>query len=136
MAGKQGSTTGNTNTIGVPENVRQAAETTLAQAKQAVDQYLHQATNLQEKVESSVQAAQASARSMNQNVWAAAEANINATFDFAQQLVRAKDPQEVVALQQKFLQQQLERMKGQMREIGGTATRTASEMGADARPRG
>jgi phasin len=136
MAGKQGSTTGNTNPIGVPENVRQAAETTLAQAKQAVDQYLHQATNLQEKVGSSVQAAQASAHNMNQNVWAAAEANINATFDFAQQLVRAKDPQEAVALQQKFLQQQLERMKGQMQEIGVTATRAATEMGAGARPRG
>jgi phasin len=136
MAGKQGSTTENTNPIGVPENVRQAAETTLAQAKQAVDQYLHQATNLQEKVGSSVQAAQASAHNMNQNVWAAAEANINATFDFAQQLVRAKDPQEAVALQQKFLQQQLERMKGQMQEIGVTATRAATEMGAGARPRG
>jgi phasin len=136
MAGKQDSKAGNTNTIGVPENVRQAAETTIAQAKQAVDQYLHQATNLQEKVGSSVQAAQASASSMNQSVWAAAEANINATFDFAQQLVRAKDPQEVVALQQKFLQQQLERMKGQMQEIGVTATRAATEMGAGARPRG
>jgi phasin len=136
MAGKQDSKAGNTNAIGVPENVRQAAETTIAQAKQAVDQYLHQATNLQEKVGSSVQAAQASASSMNQSVWAAAEANINATFDFAQQLVRAKDPQEVVALQQKFLQQQLERMKGQMQEIGVTATRAATEMGAGARPRG
>jgi phasin len=136
MAGKQGSTTGNTNATGVPEHVRQAAENTLVQAKQAMDQYLHQATNLQEKVGSSVQAAQASAHNMNQNVWAAAEANINATFDFAQQLVRAKDPQEVVALQQKFLQQQFERMKGQMQEIGGTATRTATEMGAGTRPRG
>jgi phasin len=136
MAGKQDSKAGNTNAIGVPENVRQAAETTIAQAKQAVDQYLHQATNLQEKVGSSVQAAQASASSMNQSVWAAAEANINATFDFAQQLVRAKDPQEVVTLQQKFLQQQLERMKGQMQEIGVTATRAATEMGAGARPRG
>jgi hypothetical protein len=70
MAGKQGSTTGNTNAAGVPEQVRQAAETTLAQAKQAVDQYLQQATNLQEKVESSVQAAQAGARDMNRNVLA------------------------------------------------------------------
>jgi phasin len=136
MAGKQDSKSGNTNAIGVPENVRQAAETTIAQAKQAVDRYLHQATNLQEKVGSSVQAAQVGARDMNQNVWAAAEANINATFDFAQQLVRAKDPQEVVTLQQKFLQQQLERMKGQMQEIGVTATRAATEMGAGARPRG
>jgi len=50
--------------------------------------------------------------------------------------VRAKDPQEVVTLQQKFLQQQLERMKGQMQEIGVTATRAATEMGAGARPRG
>ena len=74
MAGKQGSTTGTTSAIGVPENLRQAAETTLAQAKQAVDQYLQQATNLQEKVESSVQAAQAGARDMNRNVLAAAEA--------------------------------------------------------------
>ena len=103
MAGKQGSTTGNTNAAGVPEQVRQAAETTLAQAKQAVDQYLQQATNLQEKVGSSVQAVQAGARDMSQNVLAAAEANIDATFDFAQQVVRAKDLQEIVALQQKFL---------------------------------
>jgi phasin len=136
MAGKQGSPTGNTNAAGVPEHVRQAAETTLAQAKQAVDQYLQQATNLQEKVESSVQAAQAGARDMNRNVLAAAEANINATFDFAQQLVRAKDPQEVVALQQKFLQQQFERMKDQMQEAGGAAARTAADMGAGARPKG
>ena len=115
MAGKQGSTTGNTNATGVPEHVRQAAETSLAQAKQAVDQYLQQATNLQEKVESSVQAVQAGARDMNRNVLAAAEANINASFEFAQQLVRAKDPQEMAALQQTFLQQQIERVKTRCR---------------------
>jgi phasin len=133
MAGKQGSTTGNTNAAGVPEHVRQAAETTLAQAKQAVDQYLQQATNLREKVEASVQAAQAGARDMNQNVLAAAETNINATFEFAQQLVRAKDPQEMVALQQQFFQQQFERVKSQMQEAGGAAARTAADMGAGTR---
>ena len=136
MAGKQGSTTGTTNAIGVPENVRQAAETTLAQAMQAVDQYLHQVTNLQEKVESSVQAAQSGARDMNRSLLAAAEANINATFEFAQQLVRAKDPQEMAALQQQFFQQQFERVKTQMQEAGGAAARTAADMGAGARPKG
>lgn len=135
MAGKQGSLTGNTNAAGVPEAVRQAAETTLAQAKQAVDQYLQQAKNLQDKVESSVQAAQAGARDMNRNVLAAAEANIKATFDFAQQLVRAKDPQEMAALQQTFLQQQFERVKAQMQEVGGGAARAAADMGAGARPK-
>ena len=136
MAGKQGSTTGNTNAIGVPEHVRQAAETSIAQAKQAVDQCLHQATNLQEKVETSAQAVQAGARAMNQTVLAAAEANINASFDFAQQLVRAKDPQEIVTLQQKFLQQQLERLQDQMEQMGSTARRTTEEASAGARPEG
>jgi phasin len=136
MASKQGSTTGNTKAIDVPEHVRQAAGTSIAQAKQAVDQCLRQATNLQEKVETSAQSVQAGARAMNQTVLAAAEANINASFDFAQQLVRAKDPQEIVTLQQRFLQQQLERLQDQIKQIGSTASRTVEETGAGEHPRG
>lgn len=136
MAGKQDSTTGNANAIGVPENVRQAAETTLAQARQAIDQYLHQATNLREKVEASVQAAQAGARDINRNVLAAAEANMNATFDFAQQLVRATDPREIATLQQNFLRQQLERMSTQMQEMGGAAKRAPAGTGAGTSSKG
>jgi phasin len=136
MAGKQGSTTGSTSGIGVPEHVRQAAETSIAQAKQAVDQCLRQATNLQEKGETSAQAVQASARVMNQNVLEAAEANIKASFDFAQQLVRAKDPQEIVTLQQKFFRQQLERLQDQMNQMSSTAKRTTEEASAGARPEG
>jgi phasin family protein len=133
MAGKQNSTTGNTKAIDVPEHVRQAAETRIAQAKQAIDQCLRQVTNLQEKVETSAQSVQAGARTMNQTVLAAAEANINASFDFAQQLVRAKDPQEIVTLQQTFLQQQLERLKDQIEEVAGMARRTGDETRAGAR---
>ncbi len=133
MAGKQNSTTGNTKAIDVPEHVRQAAETSTAQAKQAIDQCLRQVTNLQEKVETSAQSVHAGARTMNQTVLAAAEANINASFDFAQQLVRAKDPQEIVTLQQTFLQQQLERLKDQIEEVAGMARRTGDETRAGAR---
>ena len=136
MAGKQNSMTGNTKAIDVPEHVRQAAETSIAQAKQAIDQCLRQATNLQEKVETSAQSVQAGARAMNQTVLAAAEANINASFDFAQQLVRAKDPQEIVTLQQNFLQQQLARLQDQMEQMGSTARRTTEEASAGARPEG
>ena len=136
MAGKQGSTTGSTSGIGVPEHVRQAAEASIAQAKQAVDQCLRQATNFQEKTETSAQSVRAGARAMNQNVLAAAEANIHASFDFAQQLVRAKDPQEIVTLQQKFLQQQLARLQDQMEQMGSTARRTTEKASAGARPEG
>jgi phasin family protein len=136
MTGKQDSTTGNAIGMGVPEHVRQAAETTLAQAKQAVDRYLHQITNFQERVEASANAAQAGARDINQNTLAAAEANINAALDFAQQLVRATNPQDIVTLQQSYLQQQLERMNSQIRQVSGTVTSTAADIQAGTRPRG
>jgi phasin family protein len=67
---------------------------------------------------------------------AVAEANINATFEFAQRLVRAKDPQEMAVLQKKVLQQQFERVKTQMQEAGGAAARTAVDSGRTARPKG
>jgi hypothetical protein len=136
MADKQDSTTGSAIGMGVPEHVRQAAETTLAQAKQAVDQYLHQITSFQEKVEASTNAAQAGARDMNQNTLAAAEANISAALDFAQQLVRATNPQYIVTLQQSYLQQQLERMNSQIRQVGGTVTSTVADIQAGTRPSG
>ena len=54
-----------------------------------------------------------------------AEANVNAAFDFAQKLVRARDPQEIVALQQRFLKAQVEQLNKQVRELGGAAIEAA-----------
>ncbi|WP_048709415.1 phasin family protein [Microvirga massiliensis] len=132
MATKQGGTTEAGNT-GMPENLRQAAETTIAQAKQAVDQYIRAATDMYEKVEASAEAAQAGARDVSRKTFRFAEDNINATLDFAQQLVRAQSPQDLVALQQGFLQQQLDRLKSQAQEIGATASKTAGETRSAAR---
>jgi len=127
MATKQSGTTAETGSTGMPDNLRQAAETTIAQAKQAVDQYIRTAADLYEKMESSAEAAQAGARDVKQKTFQFAEANINATFDFAQQLVQARNPQDLVALQQGFLQQQLERLKTQAQEIGTATGKAAGE---------
>ena len=105
MASKQDPAKAGDDRAGVPDNVRQAAESALAQAKKAVDQCMQQATRLQETVGSSAQRAQSGARSVNQKVLAAAEANISATFDFAQRLVHATNAQEIVALQHEFVKQ-------------------------------
>ena len=55
-------------------------------------------------------------------------------FDFAQRLVRAEDPKEIVQLQQEFLKRQVEQMSSQMKELGEQATQTAQSAGAAARP--
>ena len=117
------------------QGVRQAAENTLSQARQAVDQYMREATRLYGTLEASADRAQSGTRDINRKAIGFAETNVNAAFDFAQQLVRAKDPKEIVQLQQDFLKQQVEQMNSQMRELGQQATQTAQAASAAARPK-
>src|SRR5215211_4554511 len=107
------------------QGVRQTAENTLSQARQAVDQYMREATRLYGAAEASAEAAQSGAREINRKAIGFAETNVNAAFNFAQRLVRAKDPKEIVQLQQEFLKQQVEQMSGQMKELGEHASQTA-----------
>jgi phasin len=107
----------------------------LAQAKQAVDQYIREASHLYGSMESSAEAAQSGARETNRKAIGFAEKNVNAAFDFAQQLVRAKDPKEIVQLQQEFLKRQVEQMSGQMKELSEQATQTAQTASAAVRPK-
>ena len=51
-----------------------------------------------------------------------AEQNIANSFEFAQKLVRAKDIQEVMALQQEYLQTQMKAMSEQAKDLGSAAT--------------
>ena len=119
----------------VNQNLRQAAESTLSQARQAVDQCMREAQRTQGAMDASLEAGQAGMRDMNRKVIDYAEANIHAAFDFAQALVRAKDPKEIVSLQQAFLKQQMDQMASQMREFGTVAQRTASDARSAARPK-
>ncbi len=50
-----------------------------------------------------------------------AENNVNAAFDLAQKLVRAKDVNEVLALQFEFAKSQMAAMQTQAKELGPVA---------------
>ena len=110
---------------GVSDEMRKMAEINIAKAKEAVDEFMKEASGAYEKVDASVQAARSGARDMNQMASEYAEANVNAAFDFAQKLVRARDPPEIVALQQRFLKAQVEQLNNQVRELGGAAIEAA-----------
>ena len=62
------------------QSVRQAAENTLSQARQAVDQYMREATRLYGAVEASAEAAQSGAREINRKALGFAEKNVHATL--------------------------------------------------------
>jgi hypothetical protein len=117
-------------TEAMSQGMRNAAETTLEKAQEAVTRYMHEATRVFSAVNSTAQATQAGARDMTQKAVNYAENNLAAAFDFARQLLHAKDPQEFLRLQQSFVQKQAESLGAQIREMGsavaGTASRAAS----------
>jgi phasin len=112
----------------IPTQMRQFAEQSVEQAKKAVDGFLTAAHKTVSMVEGQANVAQTGARSMTDKAMGFAEQNIANTFDFAQRLVRAKDPQEVMQLQAEFIKGQIQRLTEQARELG----ETAGKVGADA----
>ena len=116
----------------VPTQMRQFAEQSVEQAKKAVDGFLTAAHKTATTLETQASTAQSSAKDVSQKVMGFAEQNINNSFEFAQKLVRAKDIQEVMALQQEFLKAQMQAMQAQAKDLGTAATKAAMD---DAKPK-
>jgi phasin len=111
----------------VPTQMRQFAEQSVEQAKKAVDGFLTAAHKTATTLETQASTAQSSAKDVSQKVMGFAEQNINSSFEFAQKLVRAKDIQEVMALQQEFLKAQMQAMQAQAKDLGAAATKAAMD---------
>lgn len=111
----------------VPTQMRQFAEQSVEQARKAVDGFMTAAQKAVTQSETHAATAQAHAKDMSQKAMGFAEQNIANSFDFAQKLLRAKDAQEVLALQQAFLQSQMQTMQAQAKDLGTAATKAAMD---------
>jgi hypothetical protein len=100
------------------EKMREMAQTTLDRAKDAVSKYMAESQKLREKADSGARATYSTAKEMNDKAVAFAEANVAAGFELAQRLLHAKNPQEMGAVYQDHLKQQMEKMNAQFRELG------------------
>jgi hypothetical protein len=105
--------------------MREMAQTTLDKAKDAVSKYMVESQKMRAKVDSSVQASYSSAKEMNEKAVAFAEANVTAGFELAQRLLQAKDPQEMGAVYQGHLKEQMEKMNAQFQELGSLMSKPA-----------
>jgi hypothetical protein len=107
------------------ENMREMAQTTLDQAKDAVSKYMAESQKIREKADSSVRASYSTAKEMNEKAVAFAEANVTAGFELAQRLLQAKDPQEMGLVYQNHLKEQMEKLNAQFRELGSLTSKPA-----------
>ena len=111
----------------VPTQMRQFAEQSVEQARKAVDGFMSAAQKAVSTAEAQAATAQSSAKDVGQKAMGFAEQNIANSFEFAQRLVRAKDIQEVMALQQEYLQAQMKAMSEQAKDLGSAATKAAMD---------
>src|SRR6476620_8575633 len=92
------------------EKMREMAQSTLDKAKDAVTKYMAETQKMREKTDASVRASYSNVKDMNDKAVAFAEANVKAGFELAERLLQAKDPQEMGAVYQSHLKEQMEKM--------------------------
>src|SRR3954465_2395728 len=108
------------------EKMREMAQTTPDKAKEAVSKYITESQKLREKADSSVRSTYSAAKEMNERAVAFAEENVTASFELAQRLLHAKDPQEMGAVYQSHLKEQMEKMNAQFREFASAMSQPSS----------
>lgn len=102
----------------VPQEMRAFAEKSVEQAKSAFDNYMSQATKAMGAVESQTDAAASGARDVGRQALGFAEENVAAAFAFAEKLVRARDPQEIMQLQSEFAKETMQKLGEQSKAMG------------------
>lgn len=107
----------------IPSDIRSFAEQTMAQARQAVDGFIQAASQAMGQMHGQAQAAQGGVTEITHKSMTYAEQHVAATFDFAQKLMRAKDPKEVMALQSDYLGKQMQVLSSQVQELGQSAAK-------------
>jgi len=107
----------------MPNEVRAFVEQSVAQARAAFDGIATAATQAVAQWQGQAQAARAGASEIAHKSMAYAEKNMASTFEFAQKLMHAKDPTEVVRLQQEYVARQMQTLSSQAQELGQSAAK-------------
>jgi phasin len=121
-------TMANKTTFEIPEQMRTFADQSVNQAKKAFDDFMSETAKAVEKTETQAKSIESSARDVNRQALAFLEANVAASFDFAQQLVRARTVEEIARIQQDFLQKQAEAAQSQTRGMAETIGKAAANV--------
>ena len=117
--------------IEIPEQVRQIAERNVEQARTAYNQLMDMARQVQNIVSKSSGAVAESAADIQARSLRFAEQNMEAGFQFASELARARDLKEYLEIQRRHAQRQMQTYASQAQELG----RMMSELAQKSQPK-
>jgi phasin len=118
----------------MPDEVRAFVEQSVSQARTAFDGIAQAANQAVAQWKGQAEAARAGASEIAHKSMAFAELNMSSTFDFAQKLMHAKDPQEVMRLQSEFLSNQMRALSSQAQDLGQSAAKIVMDAAKPKKP--
>jgi phasin len=111
----------------IPTDMRALAEKSVEQARKAFDTFISAAHGAATAFEHQATAVKAGSEDVRQRAMTFAEQNVNASFEFAQKLVRAKDLQEMIKLQTEYAKTQMQTLSEQAKELGETTAQSVQK---------
>jgi phasin len=109
----------------IPEGVRSVAEASVAQARKSFERILEGAEATAGTLEARGATVRADAKDIGAKAIAYAEKNVQASLDYAQSLLQAKDMVEMMRLHSDFVQAQMRSLAEQANEMGQMVSRAA-----------
>jgi phasin len=119
---KEGSTR-----LDVPADMRALAEKSVEQAKQAFDIFISAAQHAVSTAETQAVTAQAGAKQVGELAMGFVERNITSSFEFAQKLLQAKEPKDVMALHAEYVNTQIAALTDQAKGLGKRAAKMTGQ---------
>jgi phasin len=111
----------------VPNEMRSMAQASFDQARKAFEKFVSTARQTAGSIEERRDTVRAGAKDFNTKAIAYAERNVQASLDYAQSLLNAKDVGEVLRLHAAYVQSQMRTLAEQASEMGQIVGRAAMD---------
>lgn len=115
----------------IPAEMRAFAEKGVEQAKLAFETFVTAAQQAVSSAETQATTARTGAKEAGELAMRYAERNITYSFEFAQKLIHAKDPQEMAALHAEYVKNQIAALTEQAKGFGKKAAKMAGHVPPD-----
>jgi phasin len=111
----------------IPKDIRSMAEASVDQARKAFEKFVATAHEAAGSIEQRGASARAGARDISAKAMSYAEKNVQASLDYAQSLLHAKDLPDVMRLHGDYVQAQMRALAEQASEFGQIVSRAAMD---------
>ena len=109
----------------IPKEMRSMAEASFDQARKAFEKFLSSAQQTTGSMEERGATVRAGAKDISTKAISYAEKNVQASLDYAQSLLQAKDLTEIMKLHSEYVQAQMRSLAEQASEMGQIVSRAA-----------